>query len=97
MALKCESAFFRSQSEQSSQQLQGEVMEISLEDLLRREFPFDEIVPVPKGVHGGDVTQHVRDGNGETCGIILWESKRTNVALSRSTICTERRCPAFTQ
>ncbi len=70
-------ADLKRKSEQSSQQLQGEVMELSLEELLRREFPFDEIVPVPKGVHGGDVTQHVRDGNGETCGTILWESKRT--------------------
>ncbi|MGD9855935.1 MAG: DUF2130 domain-containing protein [Planctomycetaceae bacterium] len=70
-------ADLKRKSEQSSQQLQGEVMELGLEQLLRREFPFDEIVPVPKGVHGGDVTQHVRDTNGETCGTILWESKRT--------------------
>ncbi|MCA9112093.1 MAG: DUF2130 domain-containing protein [Planctomycetaceae bacterium] len=75
--LRKQIAELKRQSEQSSQQLQGEVMELSLEDQLRREFPFDEIVPVPKGVHGGDVTQHVRDGNGETCGVILWESKRT--------------------
>lgn len=70
-------AELKRKSEQSSQQLQGEVMELSLEELLRREFPCDEIVPVPKGIHGGDVTQHVRDTNGETCGAILWESKRT--------------------
>lgn len=70
-------AELKRKSEQSSQQLQGEVMELSLEELLRREFPFDEIVPVPKGVHGGDVVQHVRDATGQTCGTILWESKRT--------------------
>jgi len=64
-------------SEQGSQQAQGEVMELELEDLLRRQFPYDEIVPVPKGVHGGDVIQHVHDAGGILCGTILWESKRT--------------------
>lgn len=64
-------------SEQGSQQAQGEVLELELEQLLRRQFPFDEIVPVPKGVHGGDVLQHVHDANGTPCGTILWESKRT--------------------
>lgn len=64
-------------SEQGSQQLQGEVMEISLEELLRQQFPFDEITPVPKGIHGGDVIQTIRDGSAVICGTILWESKRT--------------------
>jgi hypothetical protein len=64
-------------SEQGSQQAQGEVMELELEGLLRREFPYDDIVPVPKGVHGGDVLQHVRDSAGCPCGTVLWESKRT--------------------
>ena len=63
--------------EQGSQQLQGEVLEITLENLFRQYFPFDEITPVPKGVHGGDVTHTVRDVSGAVCGIILWESKRT--------------------
>lgn len=64
-------------AEQGSQQLQGEVLETTLEDLLRQQFPFDEITPVPKGVHGGDVTHTVRDASGTVCGAILWESKRT--------------------
>jgi hypothetical protein len=64
-------------SEQGSQQVQGEVMELELEDILRRHFPYDDIVPVPKGVHGGDVLQHVRDSAGHFCGTVLWESKRT--------------------
>lgn len=63
--------------EQGSQQTQGEVMELELEDVLRRQFPYDEIVPVPKGVHGGDVLHHVHDAGGCLCGTILWESKRT--------------------
>ncbi len=64
-------------AEQGSQQLQGEVLELALEDSLRQHFPFDEITPVPKGVHGGDVVQTVRDSTGTVCGAILWESKRT--------------------
>jgi hypothetical protein len=67
----------RRKSEQASQQLQGEVLEVALEELLRQQFPFDEIAPVPKGIHGGDALQTVRDGSGTVCGSILWESKRT--------------------
>ncbi len=67
----------RRKSEQGSQQLQGEVLETAIEVLLRQHFPFDEITPVPKGIHGGDVIQTVRDAAGSVCGIILWESKRT--------------------
>jgi len=64
-------------AEQGSQQLQGEVLELSLEGFLRDHFPLDQITPVPKGIHGGDVLQHVRDASGMDCGLILWESKRT--------------------
>jgi hypothetical protein len=64
-------------SEQGSQQLQGEVMELSLEEQLRRMFPLDLISPVPKGIHGGDVVHAVHDGGHGLCGTILWESKRT--------------------
>jgi len=64
-------------AEQGSQQLQGEILETTLENLLRQHFPFDEITPVPKGIHGGDVVHVVRDASGAVCGIILWESKRT--------------------
>ncbi len=76
-AMRAQIEELRRKSEQGSQQLQGEVLEITLEDLLRQHFPFDEITPVPKGVHGGDVIHIVRDATGAICGIILWESKRT--------------------
>jgi hypothetical protein len=64
-------------AEQGSQQLQGEVQELELEELLRTRFPLDDITPVPKGEFGGDVVQTVRGPTGEPCGTILWESKRT--------------------
>jgi len=64
-------------SEQGSQQLQGEVLELQLEGLLGARFPQDIIEPVPKGEHGGDILQRVLTPGGVTCGTILWEFKRT--------------------
>ena len=64
-------------AEQGSQQLQGEVQELELEALLRAKFPHDTIEPVPKGEHGGDVLQRVVNPLGQSCGTILWETKRT--------------------
>ena len=67
----------KQKSEQGSQQLQGEVLELDLEERLRAVFPLDEIKSVPKGVNGADLIQRVFDRTGELCGSILWESKRT--------------------
>ena len=67
----------RRKAEQGSQQLQGEVMELELEDTLRSKFPFDVIEPVAKGEFGADVLQRVVSPAGLLCGTILWESKRT--------------------
>jgi hypothetical protein len=67
----------KQKAEQGSQQLQGEVQELELENLLRMQFPFDSIEPVPKGEFGGDVLQKVVSPSGQQCGAILWESKRT--------------------
>lgn len=63
--------------EQGSQQTQGEVLELELEAILKAEFPFDEILPVDKGVKGADIIQKVCDRSGRECGTIIWESKRT--------------------
>lgn len=63
--------------EQGSQQIQGEVLELELEELLRVEFSHDEILPVPKGVKGADVIQKVLDSSERVCGQIVWESKKT--------------------
>jgi hypothetical protein len=62
--------------EQGSQQRQGEVLELDLEEKLRAQFPNDEFVPIPKGVEGGDIWQKV-NYQGKTVGSILWETKRT--------------------
>ncbi|GJQ30698.1 MAG: hypothetical protein HBSAPP03_25820 [Phycisphaerae bacterium] len=64
-------------AEQGSQQQQGEVQEIDLENRLREAFVRDGIDPVPKGQHGGDALHRVHGPQGTVCGTILWESKRT--------------------
>ncbi|MBI5430444.1 MAG: DUF2130 domain-containing protein [Nitrosomonadales bacterium] len=64
-------------AEQGSQQLQGEVQELELENLLRAKFPHDLIEPVAKGEFGGDALQRVVSPGGQPGGTILWESKRT--------------------
>jgi len=63
--------------EQGSQQAQGEVLELELKALLKKEFPFDDIEPVSKGVRGGDILQIVKTQSGRVCGKIIWEIKRT--------------------
>lgn len=63
--------------QQGSQQFQGEVLELELEQILKSNFPHDSIIPIPKGVKGADVLQKVLSPTGESCGTIIWESKRT--------------------
>lgn len=62
---------------QSSQQTQGEVLELEIEQVLREYFKMDNILPVPKGVAGADVIQSVIDNLGGLCGTLVWETKRT--------------------
>ncbi len=62
---------------QKSQQLQGEVQELNLEEKLRESFPFDAFLPVPKGVEGADIWQVVKNKFEQEAGSILWEIKRT--------------------
>ncbi len=64
-------------AEVGSQQRQGEVLELELEDLLQSSFPLDEIESVTKGKKGGDVLQDVYSRSGRRAGRILWEAKRT--------------------
>ena len=67
----------KQKAEQGSQQLQGEVQELELEQALRARFTHDQIEPVPKGEFGGDALQRVCNHSHQPCGTILWESKRT--------------------
>lgn len=68
--------------EQGSQQLQGEALELNLEEKLKQSFPNDDFIPVPKGIEGGDIWQKIRFKN-HIVGSILWETKRTK-AWSKS-------------
>ncbi len=62
--------------EQGSQQLQGEALELNLEEKLKDTFPNDEFLPIPKGVEGADIWQKIKF-NGKVVGSIVWETKRT--------------------
>ncbi len=64
-------------AEQGSQQFQGEVQEIAIEEYLRTTFRGDDVTEVRKGAHGADVIQVVNDGHRSNCGRIYYESKRT--------------------
>ena len=75
--LKKQLADVTRKAEQGSQQLQGEVLELELEDVLTAAFPSDTIEPVPKGMKGADILQRVTDDRGHYAGTIIWESKRT--------------------
>jgi hypothetical protein len=67
----------RRKAEQGSMQLQGEVLELALEELLRTSYPYDTIEEVAKGTRGADCTQLVRNNVAQLCGKIIYESKRT--------------------
>lgn len=64
-------------SEQGSQELQGEVLELGVEAALARQFPFDRVAPVAKGTAGADLVQTVCNNAGQPCGTIVWEAKWT--------------------
>jgi hypothetical protein len=66
----------RRKLEQGSQQLQGEVFELELENILKNAFPFDVLEEIRKGARGADVLQTVITRTGQICGKIIWEAKR---------------------
>jgi hypothetical protein len=61
---------------QGSQQLQGEVLELTLQEDLEAAFALDSIEEVRKGARGGDVLQRVMTRSGQLAGVLLWEAKR---------------------
>jgi hypothetical protein len=63
--------------EQGSMQLQGEVMELAIEEWLSTQFPLDTIEEIKKGARGGDCIQIINTRTHQNCGSIYYESKRT--------------------
>lgn len=63
--------------DQGSMQMQGEIMEIAIENMLRQEFPQDVVQEIPKGATGADVLQTVMTDQMDEAGKIVYESKRT--------------------
>lgn len=63
--------------EQGSMQLQGEVMELAIEEWLANQFPLDTIDEIKKGANGADCLQIVNTRTSQNCGTIYYESKRT--------------------
>ena len=61
---------------QGSQQMQGEVLELRLQEDLEGAFALDSIEEVRKGARGGDVIQRVMTRSGQLAGVLLWEAKR---------------------
>jgi hypothetical protein len=62
--------------EQGSMQLQGEVMELAIEEWLANQFPLDTIDEIKKGANGADCLQIVNTREQANCGTIYYESKR---------------------
>ncbi len=67
----------RRKAEQGSQQSQGEVQELAIEEWLSSQFPFDTIEEIKKGIKGADCIQTVNTREIQNCGTIYYESKRT--------------------
>jgi hypothetical protein len=63
--------------EQGSMQMQGEVMELAIEEWLASQFPLDTIDEIKKGANGADCLQIVNTRELQNCGTIYYESKRT--------------------
>jgi hypothetical protein len=67
----------KSQAEQGSMQLQGQVQELEILELLREFHPYDECTQSKTGSNAADILQVVRTASGAECGKIYYESKRT--------------------
>ncbi len=60
-------------AELSSQQFQGEVQELAIEEFLRKKYPLDSIEEIKKGQRGGDCIQVVHTRESQNCGTIYYE------------------------
>jgi len=63
--------------EQGSMQVQGEVLELAIEEWLASAYPLDNIDEIKKGARGGDCIQTIHTRSATHCGKIYYESKRT--------------------
>ncbi len=63
-------------AEGASSSLIGETLEREIEEVLAERFRTDQIEPIKAGQRGADVLQTVISRRSESCGKILWESKR---------------------
>lgn len=57
-------------------ELEGEVLELAVEDTLRNLFPRDSINEVKRGAYGADIEQSVPGLTGAVAGKIIWECKK---------------------
>lgn len=78
-SLKIQIEEMKRKAELTSQQLQGEVQELAIEEYLKAHFALDEIVEIKKGASGADCLQIVHTREIPNCGQIYYESKRTKV------------------
>ena len=67
----------KKKQDQGSMQMQGEVLELALEEYLDQSFPLDEIQEIKKGQNGADCLQIVNTHHRHNCGTIYYETKRT--------------------
>lgn len=64
------------QSSSTHGELEGEVLELAVEAILRNLFPRDGINEVKRGAYGADVEHAVPSSSGSTAGKIIWECKK---------------------
>ena len=57
-------------------ELEGEVLELAVEDNLRNLFPRDGINEVKRGAYGADIEHSVPSPGGAVAGKIIWECKK---------------------
>lgn len=67
----------RRKAEQGSMQVQGEALEVTIENWLTSQFAFDQIEEVKKGAFGADCIQRIHTREFQNCGAICYESKNT--------------------
>jgi len=65
------------QVNQGSMQIQGEALEVCVENFLTGTFPLDTIEPIKPGAKGADCLQHVSDDGRNIYGTIYLEIKKT--------------------